>query len=63
MTDGDGRVGIGEEVEIVAIDGLTLLVRHNGGELTERADESEVDRVAEAAVEPGTARPSEGDEG
>ena len=60
---GEGRIGFGEEVEIVAIEGLTLLVRHNGGELSDRADESEVDRPAEEVADRGPARPSEGDEG
>ena len=60
---GDGRIGVGEEVEIVAIEGLTLRVRHNGQEVFEKADESEEDRPAEGAADRDPARPSEGDEG
>ena len=63
LEGGEGRAGVGEEVEIVAIEGLTLLVRNNGGELSERADESEVDPRAGEAGERGPAGPSEGDEG
>ncbi|MFM8520415.1 MAG: NfeD family protein [Solirubrobacterales bacterium] len=34
------RAGVGEEVEIVAIDGLTLLVRNNEGDVTEGIERS-----------------------
>ncbi|MFM9077214.1 MAG: NfeD family protein [Solirubrobacterales bacterium] len=40
------RAGVGEEVEIVAIDGLTLLVRNNEGDVTEGIERSATSGLA-----------------
>jgi len=49
LQSGEGRVGVGEEVTIVALEGLTLLVRNNGDEVVVEIDETQGSATGEAA--------------
>jgi membrane-bound serine protease (ClpP class) len=63
LEGGDGRAGVGEGVTIVAIEGLTLLVRNNGGDMLEKSDESAGTVTGQEAAESGPAGSSDGEEG
>ena len=63
LEDRDARAGIGEEVTIVAIEGLTLLVRNNGDEVLVEIDESQGTTPGHEAGGAGPTGPSKGEEG